>query len=236
MPALIPERPAGAGLGVVVWMRHGLSADAVARPGAHARPDAALHPDGYEAIAATAAAMADLGVTVVLTSPLRRARATADRVAAALGNRHVIPLDELVEWRAPTCVLGLAPADYPPDYLGWKQVRAGQPDACLPGGESLSAFAARTGHAASRVTTFADAMGATVLVVSHKLVIGAVAARAAGITEPGAVFDAAGAFDLPPAGWWRRIGSPAAGGVLRPARMMMIGWGEPALLPHCARS
>jgi broad specificity phosphatase PhoE len=45
-------------------------------------------------------------------------------------------------------------------------------------------------------------MGTTVLVVSHKLVIGAVAARAAGITEPGAVFDAAGALDLPPAGWW----------------------------------
>jgi hypothetical protein len=44
------------------------------------------------------------------------------------------------EWHAPACVLGLAPAQYPDNYKDWRRHRVQNPDAALPGGESLTAF------------------------------------------------------------------------------------------------
>jgi broad specificity phosphatase PhoE len=99
----------------------------------------------------------------VLTSPLRRARATATTVAAALGLEPLAD-DDLAEtdfgaWE------GLTFAEvrerFPAELDAW----LGSVEVAPPGGESFAATAARTARARDRLV--AAYPGRTVVVVTH---------------------------------------------------------------------
>ncbi|MCT2276390.1 phosphoglycerate mutase family protein [Micromonospora chalcea] len=185
-----------------LWIRHGTSLDGITRPHAHARPDTPLTARGAAQIAATAHALRDRGVrpAVVLTSPHPRAAQSAEILAALLGVPLAAPNPLYAEWRAPDCVLGKGPDEYPSEYQTWRTDRLRDPDSALAGGESLSALHERAMAAA----TVPEHPGEenTPLIVSHRVLIGAVAAITAGASSPHDVFQAARRFTLAPAGIW----------------------------------
>jgi probable phosphoglycerate mutase len=137
-----------------------------------------------EGIVAATILAADLALEVpagaiVVTSPLRRARATADAIAAALGARLVVDPD-LVE------------VDFGRiDGLTWDELEAAHPalaEAILtggepdwPGGEAAANVARRAGSAAARLADRAQA--GQVVVVSHGRILRAIA-RELGMAWP----------------------------------------------------
>jgi broad specificity phosphatase PhoE len=187
----------------VLWMRHGTCDDGLRRPRAHARPDSRL------TIAGTVEAQLTAGQlrahrwrpALVASSPLRRAHHTATIVADVLHTGLTEPAAVFTEWRAPHAVLGLTPSQYPPDYLVWREQRTRNPDSALPGGESLRAFAERATLAASTARDLVAENG-PMLIVSHRLLIGAVAALHDGVQHPAEVFRYASDFPLKPARLW----------------------------------
>ncbi|MGY4912552.1 histidine phosphatase family protein [Micromonospora aurantiaca (nom. illeg.)] len=185
-----------------LWIRHGTSLDGITRPHAHARPDTPLTARGAAQIAATAHALRDRGVrpAIVLTSPHLRAATSAEILAAMLGARLATPNPLYAEWRAPDCVLGKGPDEYPSEYQTWRTDRLRDPNSALAGGESLTALYERA-TAASAILGHAG-KGSTALIVSHRMLIGAVAAITAGASRPQDVFQAARRFTLAPAGIW----------------------------------
>ncbi|WP_298331073.1 histidine phosphatase family protein [Haloactinopolyspora sp.] len=187
----------------VLWLRHGTCDDGLCRPGAHARPHSGLTIGGtVEAeLAADQLRVRAWRPSLTVSSPLRRARQTAVLVAARLHSRLAEPIATFIEWRAPRCVLGLTASQYPPEYLAWRGQRAANPDSALPGGESLHAFAERAREAAAIADHLATEHG-TVLIVSHRLLIGAVAAHHHGHRRPADVFRRATDFQLAPGRPW----------------------------------
>lgn len=186
------------------WMRHGTSLDGEQRPRAHARPDTDLSEGGRAEAVAAAEQLRAQSPSLIIASPLRRAAITAELLSDALGVPLIADVGEIVEWRAPACVLGVTPEEYPPQYQHWRENRAQRPHSALPGGESLSQFNDRAARAAQVVRGYAERFGpGAVIAVSHKLLIGAVAAHHTGIVEPSAVFTHASSFALAPASvWW----------------------------------
>lgn len=186
-----------------LWMRHGTCDDGLCRPGAHARPGSPLAIAGIvEAeLAARELHKYRWQPALIASSPLRRARQTAGIVARASDSRLAEPISAFAEWRAPHCVLGLAPSQYRPDYITWRQQRADNPDSALPGGESLRVFAERALEAATIAGGLATEHG-PVLIVSHRLLIGAVAALHHGYCHPADIFGYASDFRLAPAQLW----------------------------------
>ncbi|WP_194821587.1 histidine phosphatase family protein [Micromonospora sp. S-DT3-3-22] len=185
-----------------LWIRHGTSLDGITRPHAHARPDTPLTARGAAQIAATAHALRDRGVrpAIVLTSPHPRAATSAEILAALLGVPLAAPNSLYAEWRAPDCVLGKGPDDYPAEYQTWRANRLRDPDSALPGGESLTALYERAMAAATILGHPVE--GSTALIVSHRVLIGAVAAITTGASRSPDVFQAARRFSLAPAGIW----------------------------------
>lgn len=206
----------------VLWMRHGTCDSGLCRPRGHPRPDSPLTIGGAaEAeLAARALREQDWQPALVVPSPLRRARETASIVAGSLGAPLAEPLATFAEWRAPDCVLGRTPSQYPPEYLRWRAQRTHDPDDVLPGGESLHAFAER----AAQATRYARGLAAEagpVLVISHRLLIGAVAAVHNGYRHPADIFGLASEFHLRPAYVWA---PPSDGGWFEPGTS---GRGDP---------
>ncbi|MCI4063461.1 phosphoglycerate mutase family protein [Micromonospora sp. R77] len=185
-----------------LWIRHGTSLDGITIPHAHARPDTPLTARGAAQIAATAHVLRDRGVrpAIVLTSPHPRAATSAEILAALLGVPLAAPNPLYAEWRAPDCVLGKGPDEYPSEYQTWRTHRLRDPDSTLAGGESLTAFYERAMAAATVLGHPVE--GNIALIVSHRVLIGAVAAITAGASRPQDVFQAARRFMLEPAGIW----------------------------------
>ncbi|MEU9505743.1 histidine phosphatase family protein [Micromonospora sp. NPDC048170] len=185
-----------------LWIRHGTSLDGITRPHAHARPETPLTARGAAQIAATAHALRDRGVrpAIVLTSPHPRAATSAEILAALLCVPLAVPNPLYAEWRAPDCVIGKGPEDYPSEYQTWRTDRLRDPDSALAGGESLTALYERATAAATVLGHAGEADSA--LIVSHRMLIGAVAAITAGASRPQDVFQAARRFTLAPAGIW----------------------------------
>lgn len=185
-----------------LWIRHGTSLDGITHPHAHARPETPLTARGAAQIAATAHTLRDRGVrpAIVLTSPHPRAATSAEILAALLCVPLAVPNPLYAEWRAPDCVLGKGPDDYPPEYRTWRTHRLREPDSALAGGESLTALHERAMAAATVLGHPVE--GNTALIVSHRVLIGAVAAITAGASRPQEVFQAARRFTLEPAGIW----------------------------------
>jgi broad specificity phosphatase PhoE len=193
----------------VLWMRHGTSVDGEQHPRAHARPDTPLSDRGHHEALAAADRLRAVNPVLIVPSPLPRARTTAELLAHALAVPLHPALDVLREWQAPDCVLGVGPEQYPPQYTAWKTQRHRRTGTALPGGESLEDFYARARAARDTADLLAESvtgLGGPVVIVSHQLLIGAVAAittcAAAGEPTVAAVFTAATRFRLDPAFWW----------------------------------
>ena len=186
-----------------LWMRHGTCDDGLCRPGAHARPGSPLTIAGAVEAELTAHELHKYcwQPALVTSSPLRRARQTAAIVAGTLDTRLAEPISTFAEWRAPHCVLGRTPRQYPSEYITWREQRVHNPDSALPGGESLRAFAERAFQAATVAHNLAPENG-PVLIVSHRLLIGAVAALHHGYQHPADIFGFASNFRLAPAHLW----------------------------------
>jgi broad specificity phosphatase PhoE len=141
---------------VIFLVRHGETAANRARL-ALGRADPPLTDRGREQAAALAMRFAGSGVTRVLSSPLARARATADAIAAALGvtveeDVRLVELD-YGEWDERSF------AEFPPDDLvRWRTDASFAP----PGGESLLAVGARVASICEELVA-----GDPVVTVSH---------------------------------------------------------------------
>jgi probable phosphoglycerate mutase len=187
----------------VLWMRHGTCADGLRQPDAHAWPDSPLTIAGAREVVSAARRLRDYQwrASLIVSSPLRRARHTAAIAVLILGVPLARTFAAFTEWRAPHCVLGRTAAEYPPAYQLWRQQRTHVPDGALPGGESLAAFADRARYAATVADDLAARQG-PILIVSHRLLIGAIAALHYGHQHPADIFDFASGFRLAPAHTW----------------------------------
>ena len=123
------------------------------------------------------------GVDVIVTSPLQRARATAEAAAAATGAPLEVD-DDLIEtdfgkWEGLT--FAEAAAQWPDAISAW----LASADAAPPGGESFATAARRVLGALDRLLTAYP--GRTLLLVSHVTPIKTLACRAL-LAPPAAMF------------------------------------------------
>ncbi|MFC0033419.1 bifunctional RNase H/acid phosphatase [Micromonospora chaiyaphumensis] len=163
-PASWEPRPTEEGTRLIL-VRHGETERTVQKRYS-GRGDVPLTDRGRAQARATAARVAALApsVAAVVSSPLARCVATAEAVAAQVGNPPVRPDDDLIE-----CDFGVWEGrTFAEVRDGW----AGELDAWLastsiapPEGESFVAVAERTGRAVDRLRTAYP--GETVVVVSH---------------------------------------------------------------------
>ena len=147
----------------LILVRHGVTEHSVARVFA-GRSDLPLTQDGVRQANRAAARIAQLGpVQSVVSSPLRRARATAQAIAEQLGLAVEVS-DGFIEadfgdWD------GFSFAEvrqrWPAELTAW----LADPSAAPPGGESFETVTSRVRRARGRV--LAEHAGATIAVVSH---------------------------------------------------------------------
>jgi probable phosphoglycerate mutase len=147
------------------------------------RGDVALTSDGVRQAALAAKRLAESGVDVIVTSPLQRARHTAEAVAESTGAPLVVD-DDLVEadfgaWEGLT--FAEAGAQWPDELAAWMA----SPDAAPPGGESFAIVALRVLAALDRI--MANHRYKTVVVVSHVTPIKTLLCRAL-LAPPEAMF------------------------------------------------
>ena len=139
------------------------------------RGDVALTELGLDQAAAAAAALAERGaIDLVLTSPLLRARQTAEAVVHRTGAPLAVD-DDLAEtdfgsWE--TLTFAEVMARWPAELADWMA----DADAAPPGGESFAAVAKRVDAALDRLLN--THRGQTVVVVSHVTPIKTVVCRA----------------------------------------------------------
>jgi probable phosphoglycerate mutase len=171
VPEPEPEPPAAAKLGwsapsgvrtSLLLLRHGETALSAERRFS-GRGDVALTERGEAQAAAAAGRLATYEPTVVVSSPLRRARQTAEAVAGRLG-LDVEVIDGLAEtdfgdWEALT--FAEVRAKWPKDMQAW----LADPDVAPPGGESFTATTRRV--AAARDDIVRRHSGRVAVVVSH---------------------------------------------------------------------
>jgi len=147
----------------MVLVRHGSSVLSPERRFS-GRGDVPLSPDGFEQARRVAARLADReGVKAVVSSPLRRARRTAEAIAAELGLGVTIE-DDLVEtdfgdWEGHT--FAEVQQRWPDLLTEW----LASPDVAPPGGESFADTAERVRRARDRLLAAYPAT--TIVVVSH---------------------------------------------------------------------
>ena len=167
---------------VTALLRHGQTPMSVQQRYA-GRSDVPLTHVGVQQAVAAANRLAPAGIGVIVTSPLLRAAATAQEVAAVTG-AAVVTDDGFREtdfgaWE------GLTFAEvrerWPSEVTTW----LADPDAAPPGGESFTDVSARVTAALHRV--LADRDGQRVLVVSHVTPIKTLVAAAL-LAPPGALF------------------------------------------------
>jgi ribonuclease H / adenosylcobalamin/alpha-ribazole phosphatase len=164
-------------------LRHGQTPLSIERRYA-GRGDAPLTDIGRQQAAAAAARLAARGgIDAVVSSPLSRARVTAEAVAEATGAALVVD-DDLVEtdfgdWEGLTFAEVMA--RWPEEVAAWRD----SPDVAPPAGESLAAAARRALAALDRM--LAEYPGATLVVVSHVTPIKTIICRAL-LAPPAALF------------------------------------------------
>ena len=175
-------RPAQGEPTVTLLLRHGQTPMTVQKRYA-GRSDVPLTDVGVQQAAAAAKRLASADVGVIVTSPLLRAAATAQEVAAVTG-AAVVTDDGFREtdfgaWE------GLTFAEvgerWPSEVTTW----LADPDAAPPGGESFTDVSTRVTAALHRV--LADRDGQRVLIVSHVTPIKTLVAAAL-LAPPAALF------------------------------------------------
>ncbi len=166
----------------VLLVRHGQTELSIERRFA-GREDTALTKEGARQAVLVGRRLAGAGVDVIVTSPLQRARKTAEAVAEATGAPMSVD-DDLAEadfglWQG----LTFAEADkaWPDELAAWLS----SPDAAPPGGESFAKVALRVLAALDRLV---DAhRHQTAVVVSHVTPIKTLICRAL-LAPPEAMF------------------------------------------------
>jgi broad specificity phosphatase PhoE len=164
-------------------LRHGQTPLSIERRFA-GRGDVPLTEVGQQQAAAAAASLARRGgIDLVVTSPLRRARRTAEAVADTTGAPLLVD-DDLAEtdfgdWEGRT--FGEVRKQWPDEMDAWMA----SADVAPPGGESLSAAARRALAALDRM--LAEHFGKTIVVVSHVTPIKTIICRAL-LAPPAALF------------------------------------------------
>ncbi len=176
-------RPAGGKGTTTLLLRHGQTSMSVQRRFA-GRGDIPLTGLGREQAAAAAAALvARHGIDLVVTSPLQRARCTAEAVADTAGAPLAVD-DDLVEtdfgdWEGLT--FAEVSQRWPVEMAAW----LASADAGPSGGESFAAVARRVDAALDRL--LAVHQGRTVAVVSHVTPIKTIVCKAL-LAPPAALF------------------------------------------------
>lgn len=155
------------------------------RPGHHAPPDAPLSTEGRAQIHRALPLPSD--ITAIVTSPLLRARQTADLLSQLTGIPVIDTSPLLAEWRAPSIVIGHTPETYPPEYRAWREQRAVNPSLACGDGESLTEFHQRASRCANYLRVMTESHDGAILAVSHKLLLGMLIHLAAGPAAFGAI-------------------------------------------------
>jgi broad specificity phosphatase PhoE len=160
---------------VIVFVRHGQTAPN--RAGVLlGRSDPPLTPLGEEQATRVAAVLAREAPAAIVSSPLLRARATAEAIAGATGvgveiDERLIEID-YGEWE------GLSFAELPDGAIGeWRR----NPSFAPSGGESLEQVGARVGGLAAEMLERAGEQ--TIVAVSHVSPIKAAVAWAVGLGD-----------------------------------------------------
>jgi ribonuclease H / adenosylcobalamin/alpha-ribazole phosphatase len=165
-----------------ILLRHGQTELSTERRFA-GRGDIPLTREGVRQAELAARRLAAAGAEVVITSPLQRARRTAEVVAEAAGVPLVV-YEELVEadfgsWQGLT--FGEAAKKWPDELAAWMT----SPDAAAPDGESFAMVAMRVLTGLDRL--MADYQHQTTIVVSHVTPIKTLVCRAL-LAPPEAMF------------------------------------------------
>lgn len=147
------------------------------------RDDTPLTSEGIRQAGLAARWLAGSGIDVIVTSPLRRARRTAEAVAEATGAPMLVD-DGLAEaefgaWQGLT--FAAAAQAWPAEFAAW----TASPDAAPPDGESFAAVALRVLAALDRVLK--AHRHSKILLVSHVIPIKTVVCRAL-LAPPQAMF------------------------------------------------
>ncbi len=152
-------------------LRHGRTTMTAARQFSGSGFDGpALDEEGRQQAVRAARALAETGAVVVVTSPMRRARETAEIVARELD----VPVQVDDGWREVDfgawegLTFAQAGERFPTELADWLS----SPDAAPPGGEPVEAMVARV--AAARDRALSQFPGQAVIVVTHSLPIRAV--------------------------------------------------------------
>ncbi len=132
------------------------------------RTDLALTAQGERQARAVGARLAGLRFDRILSSPLQRARRTAE---LAIPYAQIEADDDLMEWDY-GAYEGRRTVDIEVERPGWRLLRDGS-----PGGETLDAVAARADRAISRIR----AGGGNVLVFGHREILRIFAVRWIGL-------------------------------------------------------
>ncbi|HZA59436.1 MAG TPA: histidine phosphatase family protein [Solirubrobacterales bacterium] len=150
----------------VHFIRHGESASNAA-PGAMALPDAErdrLTELGWEQAREAGRHLERIGATRILTSPLRRARETAEAIAETL-DLEIVELHELHELRESDGYGGLSPEERRlRRWSVWMSEHADDPDHSYRRGESFNDVLGRVRSVQARLVAEPDD---NVLAVSH---------------------------------------------------------------------
>jgi probable phosphoglycerate mutase len=147
------------------------------------RGDTPLTKEGVKQAGLAARRLADAGIEAIVSSPLQRARRTAEAVAEATGAPLVV-YDDLVEadfgfWQGLT--FGEAAKKWPDELSAWMT----SPDAAPPEGESFAMVALRVLAGLDRL--LAEYQHRKVVVVSHVTPIKTLVCRAL-LAPPEAMF------------------------------------------------
>ena len=132
------------------------------------RTDLPLTEQGERQARALGPSLTALRIDRIVSSPLQRARRTAE---LAMPHAHVEPDDELMEWDY-GAYEGRRTAQIEVERPGWRLFR----DGC-PGGETLDSVATRTDRVIGRIR----ADGGTVLLFGHREVLRILAVRWIGL-------------------------------------------------------
>ena len=145
--------------------------------------DIPLTAEGARQAGLAARRLAGSGVDAIVTSPLQRARRTAEAVAEATGAPLAaepgLAEADFGQWQGLT--FAEAARDWPDELATWQA----SPDAAPPGGESFAAVALRVLAALDRITE--QHRGRRVVVVSHVTPIKTLLCRAL-LAPPEAMF------------------------------------------------
>lgn len=206
---------------VVRWLRHGENFANLTRTFSYRLVDEELTPRGLEQAARVARLLATSPAPpeFLVTSPLRRARQTAEIVARALGLTVADQFEGLRE-------LNVGLLDGRNDDDAWstyesvlRHWRAGRLSARFPAGEDAVELAGRISDALACAVAAAD--DRRLLVVAHGANARAALPLLAGRPDPGS--------DLPTGGIARLRFGPGAGGSGYPgaaARFDLLRWGD----------